>query len=516
MREAYNKGCFMALQAENDRLQAENKKLHEQLSVAQNTVAETVKSNAKPPIYKEPSFYVSLLAVVVALLGALASWASWLRSGDALEVVRAEGAKARSLTQAEGEKARGLAHTTGVKARADLLRKAILELDKFSSTTPRFEVQYNVRFRRGSRLAANYGFDPINDLAARLHYETARKLEADVGDEIGYTEYLVLANFACAFAGFDEAEGYAQKALHLLDDDKGTSSRNNRSIVLITLAKMYFRSYPALPADKGRFYFREATDGLRKLNPDAKNAALEAEIWAEWGLTELRIGFVKEGGDCLKQAKRTMYAQSLPATFLAKWQGALRDEAQLQIDFHQDLIVRAPGAPGLERMQDRYYVDEELNIITLPARVSVLKEKKREDFSTVMKRIAAEFKMGNTEAAKKLAVIAADNFAISEIMHLYRPIAKGGLEIENMFKKVSVSDALDVGSLVTAMGEVTLAINVPYRDTRSQKAWSQFAQELRDGGIELSKGKDSKEIAVSVGKISNACTRCHVVFNGGD
>ncbi len=287
------------LQTENERLRGELTRLQGEVERLAREVGSPTQK--RPRFYQETAFWTAIVGAIIAICVGLGSWS---RAGQSIEVARAE----------------------GVKSRAQLFTSSVIELDDKRAQSYR---DYQGPDR--SRIMDNYGFDPLEPTATRVLFERAKRLEGEVSSETGFAEYLVLANFACAFAGFDEAELYVKKALERLPPEP--KEPNNRCIVYATLARMYFRYYPVLPVERGRSYFRQATDALRQIGSGAKNPTIEAEIWADWGMSELRAGFNKEASDCFKQAARIMGSQSLPTAFLMRWKASLRRDADYLLSF---------------------------------------------------------------------------------------------------------------------------------------------------------------------------------------
>ena len=140
-----------------------------------------------------------------------------------------------------------------------------------------------------------------------------------------------------------------------------------------------------------------------------------------------------------------------------------------------------------------------------------------DDLPAIVKKIAASFQKGDVAGAKKLAAATAKNEKIiddiPDLMHMYRPADKGGLEIEKRLKKPAVKDAEELGNQVIAMAELTVAKGwAKDQGKRTKKAWNEFAEEMRGAAQDLAKAKTDKAVASAATKVNNACTRCHTVF----
>lgn len=140
-----------------------------------------------------------------------------------------------------------------------------------------------------------------------------------------------------------------------------------------------------------------------------------------------------------------------------------------------------------------------------------------EDLPAVVKKIAAEIGAGKADQAKKLAEAAAKNKKlieeISDLMHMYRPSDKGGLNIEADLKKASAANAKDLGNRVQAMADLTIAKGwADPKGKRTKKAWNDFTEEMRTAGAGLAKAKNDAEAKAAATKVTNACTRCHTIF----
>jgi hypothetical protein len=139
------------------------------------------------------------------------------------------------------------------------------------------------------------------------------------------------------------------------------------------------------------------------------------------------------------------------------------------------------------------------------------------DLPSAVKDIAAEIKNGKADAAKKLAAATAKNVKlideISDLMHMYRPSSKGGLEIENNLKKATVKNAVELGNLVNAMAELTIAKGWPEnKGKRTKKAWNDFTEEMKDASIQLAKSTKPADVKTAAEKVTAACNRCHSIF----
>jgi hypothetical protein len=141
----------------------------------------------------------------------------------------------------------------------------------------------------------------------------------------------------------------------------------------------------------------------------------------------------------------------------------------------------------------------------------------QDDLAQTVKKIAVAINKGDNDGAKKLAAATAKNAKlideISDLMHMYRPKDKGGLGIEKALKNPAPTDAQELGNLVNAMAELTLAKGWPMDEgKKTKKAWNDFAAELRAAGQQLAKANDAKGVTAAATKITNVCNRCHSLF----
>lgn len=140
-----------------------------------------------------------------------------------------------------------------------------------------------------------------------------------------------------------------------------------------------------------------------------------------------------------------------------------------------------------------------------------------DELPATVKKIAAAYKKGDADAAKKLAAATAKNVKLIEeipdLMHMYRPLDKGGLGIEKALKKLEVKDAAEIGFYVVAMAELTVAKGWPKdQGKRTKKAWNEISEEMRAAAQDLAKAKNEKAVAATARKVENACNRCHMIF----
>jgi hypothetical protein len=140
-----------------------------------------------------------------------------------------------------------------------------------------------------------------------------------------------------------------------------------------------------------------------------------------------------------------------------------------------------------------------------------------EDLPATVKKIASEFKNNKADNAKKLAADTVKNpkliEEISDLMHMYRPTDKGGLGIENDLKKVTVKNAAELGNLVHAMAELTVAKGwEKNQGKRTKKAWTDLTEEMRAAGIQLAKADKAADVKTAAEKVTAACNRCHSIF----
>lgn len=139
------------------------------------------------------------------------------------------------------------------------------------------------------------------------------------------------------------------------------------------------------------------------------------------------------------------------------------------------------------------------------------------DLPAEIKKIAAALKKGDTDGAKKLAAATAKNVKLieemSDLMHMFRPVDKGGLGIEKNLKKLAVKDAQDLGNLSAAMAEIILAKGwTKDQGKKTKKAWNDYGEEMRIASAGLALAKDAAAVTAAATKVNNACTRCHNVF----
>lgn len=140
-----------------------------------------------------------------------------------------------------------------------------------------------------------------------------------------------------------------------------------------------------------------------------------------------------------------------------------------------------------------------------------------DDLGKVVKEIAKSIKGNDAAGAKKLAEKTAKNpkliEEIPDLMHMYRPTDKGGLNIENDLKKVTAKNASELGHLVLAMGELTLAKGwEKNQGKRTKKAWNDLTEAMNKAGADLAKAANDKAATVAAGKVTASCKHCHDVF----
>ncbi|MSQ94398.1 MAG: hypothetical protein EXR98_07560 [Gemmataceae bacterium] len=140
-----------------------------------------------------------------------------------------------------------------------------------------------------------------------------------------------------------------------------------------------------------------------------------------------------------------------------------------------------------------------------------------DELPAVVKKIAAALKKGDADAAKKLTTATAKNVKlideISDLMHMYRPVDKGGLGIESSLKKATAKNAEDLANLVRAMADLSIAKGwADPKGKRTKKAWNDLNDEMRTAADGLAKAKNDKAAAAAAAKVTNTCNRCHTLF----
>jgi hypothetical protein len=160
------------------------------------------------------------------------------------------------------------------------------------------------------------------------------------------------------------------------------------------------------------------------------------------------------------------------------------------------------------------------------------------DMKVNVKNIAALLKKGHTAGAKKLAADAARNIKniddFDDLELFYRPRNKGGLgwgsnpqpvpnldslerRTSNMTRMVTPADLQQAAAneeaayWIAALGELELAAKLKLPGA-NKKPWDPFAQQVRDGGLELAKASaagDAAAMKSAAIKINNACNSCH-------
>ncbi len=111
------------------------------------------------------------------------------------------------------------------------------------------------------------------------------------------------------------------------------------------------------------------------------------------------------------------------------------------------------------------------------------------------------------EAAKQVKLIG----ELSDLMHQFRPVKKGGLGLAPPFPANANVD--DMGYKIAAVGEMAYAVSWP-RDVgaRTKKAWAGLATNLRDSGLALANAKNAGQVKAAVARIEMSCTNCHSTF----
>ena len=137
------------------------------------------------------------------------------------------------------------------------------------------------------------------------------------------------------------------------------------------------------------------------------------------------------------------------------------------------------------------------------------------DIEKSVKAVADLFKNGKTEDAKKLAAKTAKGIEdLPDLMDMFKPTAKGGLNIENDLKKPDLKKAVQLGNVTASMGEIILG-KAPTKDGpkgKTKKAWQESAEQMREAGLEIAKAKDAKALKTAAAKAEAACTNCHIKF----
>jgi hypothetical protein len=98
-------------------------------------------------------------------------------------------------------------------------------------------------------------------------------------------------------------------------------------------------------------------------------------------------------------------------------------------------------------------------------------------------------------------------------MHMFRPATKGGLDLEKQLKKPTLKNAPELGNMVAAMAELTLAKGWPKdAGAKTKMAWDKLADDMRLAGRDLAKADNAIKVTAAATKINNACVRCHSLF----
>ena len=150
-------------------------------------------------------------------------------------------------------------------------------------------------------------------------------------------------------------------------------------------------------------------------------------------------------------------------------------------------------------------------------------------------KIAAMLKKGDTAGAKAAAAdYAKKNSDVEELMHLFKPAAKGGIGvggkdgIEQTLVKIGrdtptpaamgkMADAyIEMGFNVAAVALVTQSL-APDKDAgkKTRKDWTQWATDMNESGLKLAaaaKSKSGADTKAAASKINAACNSCHTVF----
>lgn len=140
-----------------------------------------------------------------------------------------------------------------------------------------------------------------------------------------------------------------------------------------------------------------------------------------------------------------------------------------------------------------------------------------DDLGKIVKDIAKSIKKGDNDAAKKLAAATAKNpkliDEIPDLMHMYRPSDKGGLNIENDLKKATAKNADELANLVRAMAELTIAKGWDKNQgKRTKKAWNDLTEDMRKAADGLAAAKNDTAAATAASKVTGSCKRCHDIF----
>lgn len=130
-------------------------------------------------------------------------------------------------------------------------------------------------------------------------YEAACELEKTMDGEVRAMEYLLLASYANALSGVNDAEKFALKALTQIENEP---SGYRHLLLYTTLATLYYQNHPRMSAEKGASYFRKARDLYREIPEGASSLMMEHELWSEWAALEYEIGNATNGETYEKEA----------------------------------------------------------------------------------------------------------------------------------------------------------------------------------------------------------------------
>ena len=154
-----------------------------------------------------------------------------------------------------------------------------------------------------------------------------------------------------------------------------------------------------------------------------------------------------------------------------------------------------------------------------------------------VKKIVELIKKGDNAGAKKAAQdYAKANTDLDDLMHLMKPVAKGGMQIldykngiEQMLIKVgrdtptatemtkNAAVFAEMAPTLSAIALITEASSKTQKfgGKKTEKDWNDWARAMSDGGVKLgeaAKAKSSADIKTAASKINAACASCHSTF----
>jgi hypothetical protein len=149
---------------------------------------------------------------------------------------------------------------------------------------------------------------------------------------------------------------------------------------------------------------------------------------------------------------------------------------------------------------------------------------KKKDFATALRRLDGIATLKPNPKAKKEKSRLLEHTDVDDLMSLFRPAARGGLNIEAKLDELGgVGATLPPAELTPALtaqiylaavtGEI-IADHVP-EDRTKTKQWQGFSRDMQQHAVALTEAvrlKDGKAAAAALGRLNQTCAACHKAF----